>query len=398
MARPQPIDDTQAKAGQSASANDPANDTKEAPPAPKVRRAKRKVNGKALIIVAVIGLAVYFGVREVQDRIAYVSEIDARISADLVTVSSRVAGRVVAVLVSEGDAVQLGGPVAEIDARESKLLVEQLEAQRKGAEAELEKLRAQRQMIDRQSTTRIETQLSQTNAAAASVTTLEPQVELANSELARATSLFSKRVIPKQQLDKARTEARRVDGEYRTALAELSEARSKLEEARTERAQLQVLDQELEILRQRAVVLKSKLEQQRLDLTDRVIQSPIGGVLDKLFIEPGEYVTPGQRLALVHNPRQIWIEANIKETEIRRLEIGQPVEIHVDSFPDEEFKGQVAVIGNATTGSFALLPNPNPSGNFTKVTQRLPVRIAVEQQDNKLRPGMMVEVKIDVRD
>ncbi|MEQ8805588.1 MAG: HlyD family secretion protein, partial [Rhodospirillales bacterium] len=76
--------------------------------------------------------------------------------------------------------------------------------------------------------------------------------------------------------------------------------------------------------------------------------------------------------------------------------VGDSVHVSVDAYPDREFTGKVQVIGNATTAEFALLPSPNPSGNFTKITQRLPVRIAIQQQDRLLRPGMMVEIKIDV--
>ena len=93
-----------------------------------------------------------------------------------------------------------------------------------------------------------------------------------------------------------------------------------------------------------------------------------------------------------------FIEANIKETEVRKLRIGQSVDISVDAFPDLEIVGRVEAIGNSTTSEFALLPTPNPSGNFTKITQRLPVRIKVEQEKGLLRPGMMVEVNIDIRD
>lgn len=137
--------------------------------------------------------------------------------------------------------------------------------------------------------------------------------------------------------------------------------------------------------------------QQQLDLTDRTIRAPVSGVIDRKFVDGGEYVTPGQRLAIMHDPHKVWIDANIKETEVRKLKIGQPVKVSIDAYPDEDFKGTVAIIGNSTTSEFALLPTPNPSGNFTKITQRLPVRIAIDQQGRKLRPGMMVEVNIDIR-
>tara|TARA_Y100000766_G_scaffold193790_1_gene166654 strand:+ start:51 stop:491 length:441 start_codon:yes stop_codon:yes gene_type:complete len=142
--------------------------------------------------------------------------------------------------------------------------------------------------------------------------------------------------------------------------------------------------------------LQAKLAEQRLDMSDRTIRSAIQGVVDKTFVEVGEYVTPGQRLALIHDPDVIWIDANIKETDIRKTKVGDKVEVSVDAYPDRQFTGTVKVIGNATTAEFALLPSPNPSGNFTKITQRLPVRIAIDQQQRLLRPGMMVEIKIDV--
>jgi membrane fusion protein (multidrug efflux system) len=181
------------------------------------------------------------------------------------------------------------------------------------------------------------------------------------------------------------------------AVAELEESRAKLVEERAERARLKVLDKQLEKLGHEQAEIQSRLAQQKLDLGDRTIRSPVTGVVDKTFVEAGEFVTPGQRLAIVHNPADVWVEANIKETQIRKLALGLPVEVFVDAFPDDTFDGEIISIGNSTTGSFALLPNPNPSGNFTKITQRLPVRIAIDQREQKLRPGMMVEVRIDVR-
>ena len=104
-----------------------------------------------------------------------------------------------------------------------------------------------------------------------------------------------------------------------------------------------------------------------------------------------------QGLLLVHDPKKIWIDANVKETDIRKVEVGQNVDVTVDAFPDKKFGGRVIAIGNAATSEFALLPTPNPSGNFTKITQRLRVRVAIDQEEKLLRPGMMVEIFIDVR-
>ncbi len=106
---------------------------------------------------------------------------------------------------------------------------------------------------------------------------------------------------------------------------------------------------------------------------------------------------PGQRIALIHDPEQVWVKANIKETEIRHLQVGQSVKVTVDAYPGRTFAGELVRIGNAATSQFALLPNTNPSGNFTKITQRLPVKIAVQQDGQMLKPGMMAEIAIDIR-
>ena len=118
-------------------------------------------------------------------------------------------------------------------------------------------------------------------------------------------------------------------------------------------------------------------------------------MIDETFVNPGEYVYPGQRIIMLHDPKDIWIKANVKETEIRHLQLDSRVLILVDTWPDETFHGRVARIGQSATSQFALLPSPNPSGNFTKITQRLEVKISIDDPRGLLKPGMMVELQID---
>ena len=160
--------------------------------------------------------------------------------------------------------------------------------------------------------------------------------------------------------------------------------------------QILVNESLLENLRFQEAQIASERDRQVLDIEDRTIRSPFNGVVSRTFIDKGEFVRPGQRLMLIHDPDNIWVEANIKETELRHLEPGMPVTLRVDAFPDHAFTGTVERIGQAATSEFALLPNPNPSGNFTKVTQRLPIRISVTQDQGMLRPGMMVVIEIDI--
>ena len=361
------------------------------------RPSRRRFGVRYIIIGLVVIVGGIFAFREVHQRIIYVYEYDARIAGDMVTVSSRVAGWVTKLPVTEGQLVDGNQMLIKVDDRESNLLIKQLQAQKDAIAGQRDRLVAERKLVDSQTETRVNTQLAAVNAAKATVSALKPQLVNAQSQLAQDQALFKKKVISRRQFDQTRTTMQRIDGEYRTRVAELEEARNKLREARAETQRLAVLDSEIIILIHEEDELKAQLERQRLDLKDRTIGSPLTGVVDRVFVEEGEYVTPGQRLLLVHDPKKVWIEANVKETDIRKVKVGQVADITVDAFPDKEFKGHVIAIGNAATSEFALLPTPNPSGNFTKITQRLRVRVAIDQEQNLLRPGMMVEVFIDVR-
>lgn len=366
--------------------------------------AGQSFNRRGLYYVLRLGLigvaaaaALIFGGREIYNRINFVYAYDSRIDADLIIISSRVAGWVTSLEVTEGSKISKGNVLAAIDSRESKLRLSELEAQLLGLGAERQRLEAERRLIDKQTTSRYSSELSQWEAAKVVVSSLEPQLKLAKREHQRAQKLFERKVFSRRQLDQADNAEQQIERQHQIAAAELKAARAKLEEAEAERSRLDVLDGDLNMLKHRKAELMVKREHQKLDLDDRTIKSPVTGVVDKTFVKVGEYVTPGQRLAMVHDPSKIWIEANIKETEIRKLKVGQKVEVSIDAYPDTDFEGRVLSVGNATTSEFALLPSPNPSGNFTKITQRLPVRIAIDQQHGLLRPGMMVEIYIDVR-
>jgi membrane fusion protein (multidrug efflux system) len=372
-------------------------DSKEAEkssPSPVPSRRRSRWQYLAIGFVALI--AFIWGGLEVHDRLAYVHEVDARIQTNLITVSSRVSGWVSNISASLGDTVVKSGVLAMIDDRESQLRLAELEAQVSGIQAERTRARADLELVNQQTKSRLVSARANKNAAKVSVSSLRPQRELAKRELKRSQKLFAKRVISRRQLDQSEARHERIDREYRLALAELKSAEAKVQESIAERAKIQVMEADISVLQQKEAEYNAKIRSQALDFEDRVIRSPVNGVVDRVFVESGEYVTPGQRIALIHDPTEVWIEANIKETEIRKVRIGQHVEISVDAYPDKMFKGTVKSIGDSATSEFALLPTPNPSGNFTKITQRLPVRVKIEQQGRKFRPGMMVIVKIDV--
>jgi membrane fusion protein (multidrug efflux system) len=129
-------------------------------------------------------------------------------------------------------------------------------------------------------------------------------------------------------------------------------------------------------------------------LAQHRIISPVTGVIDEVFADEGEYVIPGARIALAHDPSDLWIEANIKETEIARVPVGAAVEVRLDASSGQACSGRIERIGSAAAAEFALIPNANPAGVFTKITQRVPVRVSLEGACAQLRPGAMANLRI----
>ena len=381
-------------------ANDRVTPDKKGDEATPAKKSGRAYRIRPAFVIAIIGIAVaiYFLSLEVHERVAFITEEDARIQADLITVSSRVAGWITKMPAVEGAKISDGTVLLQVDNRESRILVTELEAQATGLNAERSRLAAERVLVASQIESKLQSEQSRVAAAEVVVSSLRPQRELAERELNRAKKLFDDKVTSRRQLDQAESQHQQIDREYRIAYADLQAAKSRITEAEADRARLDVLAADVVVLEQRESETRARIERQRLDVADREIKSTINGVVDKTFVDVGEYVTPGQRLLLAHNPAGVWVEANVKETVVRKLIVGQTVNIHVDAYPDEAFLGKVQNIGSAATSQFALLPTPNPSGNFTKITQRLPVRIAIDNPDTRLRPGMMVKVKIAIEE
>ncbi len=347
-----------------------------------------------ILLILVFVIAGYFGYQEFQERQVSLYSEDARIQADMITISSRVAGWITNVSAKEGQSVADGTPLIFIDDRDARAIVDELNARLEGIGAEKDRLKAQKKLVRKRTDSRLAAARSELSAAQVTVSSLVPQLQLSKREVERTTRLFKRKVASRRQMDEAEQKLQRVEREHEIALAMLKGARARVKQAEAERAKLGVLIGDLGVLTKREIEIRAKITRQTLDIDDRIIESPVEGVIDRRFVNAGEYVTPGQRLILIHDPKHIWIEANIKETEVRRLKNGQPVRISIDAYPDELFEGKVERIGSTATSVFALLPSPNPSGNFTKITQRLPVRIAIDQRDGRFRPGMMVEIKI----
>ncbi len=339
-------------------------------------RRYRKLCFLCIVVIGLVAIAVWgYG------RLCHITENDARVRADMITVSSRVDGWITERPVTDGQKITRGEELVVIDQREAGLKLAELHAKAESILLQRERSAIQLRMAE---TTARDAVLS----AQARQRSTAAQLEQARREFRRADALVG-RMVSRELWEQRQTQLHQAEAAERAASATLADARAKL-------GDIDVLRKEVDGLAQDAAQINAQIHEREIDVTDRRVRSPIDGIVDQKFVQPGEYVIPGQRLFIIPDPNQVWIDADVKETKLSRLKTGQPVSISVDAYPHRPFTGRIERIGNAATGEFALLPSPNPSGNFTKITQRVPVRIAVEQPDDTpLRPGMMVEVDID---
>jgi len=375
---------------------DPDKETEAASEAfsPPGRARPWRLYGAILAALIVLGAGGWW----LWQQFTHVFVTDARVAADIVAVSSRVPGWVTAVEVIAGDSVRKGDILVRIDDRESRLLVQELDAQLMGIARRREEIEARIKLTDRQTQSRITARQAAVRAAEAALAARTAQRDLAGQDNDRAEKLAPGGAITRARLDQTRAALETAKQQVLSAQADLENVRAVVAEAEAAREELTVLQSQLAELDPEEQRLRAQRERAALDLEDRTIVMPFDGVVDQTFVDEGEYVTPGQRLLMVHDPDAVRVDANVKETDIRYFRPGGRVRVTVDAYPGQVLDGTVDRIGQAATSEFALLPNPNPSGNFTKISQRLPVRIRVPQQEGRLRPGMMVEVEASIRD
>jgi membrane fusion protein (multidrug efflux system) len=234
----------------------------------------------------------------------------------------------------------------------------------------------------------------------------------AQRDLQRARELASEGAISRSQLDA--TQAAYIDAvalrdaasqDVVAARTAVDQAEAGVVAGHAQLAQAQTGVQSTQIKSSQAAVSAAQvkaaaaaLANARLQESYTLITAPIDGVVSKKSVNVGDTVQVSQPLMAIADQRHLWVTANLKETQINNVRVGQPVEIHVDAFPHRVFTGKVESVSPATGATFALIPPDNASGNFTKVVQRVPVRIAIDASSDphsELRQGLSVEISID---
>lgn len=363
-------------------------------PAPRgLRLPWRKLRLVALLAL-VLGVLVFAG-QWVHRMMTHVHADDARVAADTIILASRNPGWVAEMNFIAGDVVPRGTVLARIDGREAAIALRELDARIEGVGARRAELQARIAMVDRQTLSQEEAARARLASARAAQMSAEADRIFAESEHTRARDLSASGSGTRQRLDQTLALLSVARHRVQAAAAEIEAADAQIAAAAAAREELNVLSRQLESLAPQEAELRAQRERVALDLGDRTIRMPFDGIVDRVFVDPGEYVTAGQRMMMVHDERRVRIEANVKETDIRHFAPGRRVRVTVDAWPGRVFEGRVERIAPAATSEFALLPAPNPSGNFTRIAQRLPVRIALDElpADVALRPGMLVIVE-----
>jgi membrane fusion protein (multidrug efflux system) len=305
---------------------------------------------------------------------------DAYVRADLTRLSSRVAGEVLTVGVDDFQRVKKGDLLVQIDPADYQAQVDQAEAGVVGAQAALDNLANQ-----------IELQYATVAQAEAARASAEAQQVEARQEQERQQSLSQTDAGTRQKLEQATAGFSKADADVRASRAVIAAQRHQLEVLQGTR-------------KQRAADLeaaKAALAAAKLRLGYTKVVAPFDGVTGERQVQAGDYVNIGTNLINVVPLPNVYVIANYKETQLTHVKPGQPVKITVDSFPNETLSGRVERISPASGSQFALLPPDNATGNFTKVVQRIPVRIALDKSQpllDRLLPGMSVVSNIDTDD
>ena len=393
-----------------------------AAPAAAPSKRKRKIVG-ALVVLALgsAGLAYYLAGRRFQET------DDAQIDGNITNLGPRVTGTVTAVYVLENQAVKAGDVLVDIDPTELQVAVAQAKASVAQAQAQLQAEDPSVSITETSNKALVAGASSELASAMAGLSGSRSDVDQLTARLAQAEGnarlaaierkrgeeLFAAQALPRADLDRRITTAETAEAEVQATRQALASARQRVAGLKAQLGGSQSKLTEVrknaprEVETRRATVLyrqanldlaKAQLAQAELNLGYAKVRAPIDGLVAKKAVNVGDHIAPGQQIIALVETKRLWVTANYRETQLQHVTAGQPVELHVDAL-DRDLTGKVESLGGATGSRLSVLPPENASGNYVKVVQRIPVRIALDpgQPDlDRLRPGMSVEPKIRI--
>jgi len=390
--------------------------------APKAGGTKRLMAGAAVVIVAAAGVLYWSNARRFEET------DDAQIDGNISSVSPRISGNVNAIFVLENQLVKAGDKLATIDPIDLEIAVQQSKAQVAQAQAQLDAEDPNVPIALASNETAVASAGSDIAAAQAALSAARKDVEQLTAQLAQATANDRTAQVEKDRSERlvAQGAVSQADADQRTNAAVASSANLRAIEGSLAAARDRVAQQQAQmvalasryqevrsnaprqvqtrratvIVRQAALDLaKAQLAQSERNLEYATITAPISGVVAKKAISLGDHVAPGQQIIAISQTEGLWVTADYRETQLERMQVGQPVTVHVDAL-DLDVHGSVESVGGTTGSRLSVLPPENASGNYVKVVQRIPVRIHIDPGQpglERLRIGMSAEPKVTVR-
>ncbi len=364
---------------------DPARPSAKAPEIPAPEPAPRKRPTALIVLGVVVLLLGILGTRKFLFSLHHVETDNAQVDGHITPVAPKVQAFVADVRVEENQHVNAGDTLVVLDDRDLKVRLDQAEADYAAALAASGSRNRAGQAV-----AQLAASQAQAQSAQASVTSAEAAARKAAADLERIKGLASQKIVPAQQLDAAQAANDAAEANLEAARRQASAAGSVVAASG---AGLSAAEAKL-------AGARAAVENARLQLSYTVITAPISGVIGRRSVEHGALMQVGQTLLSIIPDKDVWVTANLKETDLADIAVGDSVDFTVDAYPGRHFKGHVESLSPATGARFALLPPDNATGNFTKVVQRLPVRVAVDgaaDPQHPLRPGMSVVTTITTR-
>ncbi|MFR0690613.1 HlyD family secretion protein [Enterobacterales bacterium AE_CKDN230030158-1A_HGKHYDSX7] len=354
------------------------------------RKRRRIWLGSSVLAAAALGFGFYWaGIgRYLEDT------DDAYVRADWITISPKVSGYVAEVLVEDNQRVAAGAALVRISDRDYQARLQQARAKQAGARAAIAAQQAALATLD----ARLKEQQALIDQAAADLDSARAERQRAQLDYQRYRDLVAQRAASEQRLESVTADFARARSALTGAEAAATRQRTRLGvlQASREQAAAQLQQQQARAAEADAGLALAENEQE-----DTLIRAPIDGVVGQRRVRQRQYVTPGLPLLALVPVEQSYVVANYKETQLRRMRPGQPVEVRVDSFPGAVLHGRVESFSPGSGALFALLPPDNATGNFTKIVQRFPVRITLDADARRqvpILPGMSVIAEVDTRD
>jgi membrane fusion protein (multidrug efflux system) len=337
------------------------------------------------LVALLVLLGIGWGLKQWIYGRSHATTDNAQVDGHIIPVLAKVGGYVQSVSVGENDPVTEGRTIVQVDPSEYRVRAAQAEADYAAAQAT-----AGSGAGIGQAEASVENAAGQRAALEAQVAAAEANAQRAQADLARARELADKQIISRQQLDAAQATSSAAAAQVTAARRQASAAGAGVQNAQAG----------VRLAQARLQAAQAARENAALQLEYTTIKAPTTGHVSRKAVEVGQLVQPGQTLLSIVPDTGVWVTANFKETQLADIRVGQRVDVEVDAYGGQAVEGTVESISGATGAKFALLPPDNATGNFTKVVQRVPVRIRIVKglsPDRPLRPGMSVNVSVHTK-